>query len=102
MKSFPTFQVDDEGNEEDSKKACLLSSMEAMSPSESLNGIREDPPKHKECPVNGTGEHEDTITPVVQINPTRFYFNWRNILAMKRYSCSPCSFSHIFQFSRGK
>lgn len=74
------FQVDQEdlSNEVDSKKACLLSSMEAMSPSETLNGLSQDkdpPSERKDCPVNGNGEHKDETAPVLQIYPARFYFN---------------------------
>ncbi|XP_011872244.1 PREDICTED: aprataxin and PNK-like factor isoform X2 [Vollenhovia emeryi] len=77
--SFP-FQVDEMGsnNETDSKKACLLSSMEAAaSVSEGSNGILldKDPPnERRDCPVNGNGEHgigdhEEATDPVPQIHP---------------------------------
>lgn len=73
------FQVDQEdpNNEADSKKACLLSSMEAVSPSEKLIDIPydKDPSNdHKDCSINGNGEHRDAVAPaVLQIHPTRFY-----------------------------
>ncbi|KYN33706.1 Aprataxin and PNK-like factor [Trachymyrmex septentrionalis] len=62
----------DLNNEVDSKKACLLSSMEAaVSPGKTLNDVLQDKDlsnEHKDCPVNGNGEHKDEAAPVLQID----------------------------------
>lgn len=84
---FFAFQVDEEdlNNEVDSKKACLLSSMEAVvSPGKTLNDVLQDKDpsnERKDFPINGNGEHRDEATPVLQIDPARFYSNYlsRNV-----------------------
>lgn len=67
----------DLNNEADSKKACLLSSMEAaVSPNKVLDATFHDkdpPDEPKEYPVNGNGEHGDAAATVSQIYPARFY-----------------------------
>ncbi|XP_018402306.1 PREDICTED: aprataxin and PNK-like factor [Cyphomyrmex costatus] len=69
-------KIDEEdlNNEVDKKKACLLSSMEAVvSPDKTLNNILEDkdlPNERMDCPINGNGEHRDEAASVLQINPT--------------------------------
>ncbi|XP_018313922.1 aprataxin and PNK-like factor isoform X2 [Mycetomoellerius zeteki] len=68
-------KVDEEdlNNEVDSKKACLLSSMEAVvSPGKTLNDVLQDKDpsnERKDFPINGNGEHRDEATPVLQIDP---------------------------------
>lgn len=75
------FQIDQEdlSNEADRKKACLLSSMEAVSPSEKIIDVPHDKdPSNdfKDCPVNENGEHRDAAASAVpQIHPARFYSN---------------------------
>ncbi|KAG5315664.1 APLF factor, partial [Pseudoatta argentina] len=70
-----SFQVDevDVNNEVDSKKACFLSSMEAaVSSGKTLHDVVQDKDlsnEHKDCPVNGNGEHRDEAAPVLQIDP---------------------------------
>lgn len=64
---------EDSNDEAESKKACLLSSMEAaVSPVKPTNDVPRDeepPSQPKECPVNGNGEHGDAAAPVLQTNP---------------------------------
>ncbi|KYN27019.1 PREDICTED: ATP-dependent DNA helicase ku70 isoform X1 [Trachymyrmex cornetzi] len=67
-------KVDEENlNNVDNKKACLLSSMEAaVSPGKTLNDVLQDKDlsnERKDCPVNGNGEHRDEAAPVLQIDP---------------------------------
>ncbi|KAL6256197.1 hypothetical protein P5V15_012313 [Pogonomyrmex californicus] len=52
-----------------SKKACLLSNMEVVSPSETLNGILHDKDpsnESKNSHIQGNGEHKDATAPVLQ------------------------------------
>lgn len=103
MTKFSTFQVDqeDSNNEVDSKKACLLSSMEAMFPSETLNGIPQNPPNERNYPVNGNGEHKDATVPVLQTYPARFYFNCNRAEMSNDESIVHCSFfAHLSALQR--
>ncbi|XP_011052359.1 PREDICTED: aprataxin and PNK-like factor isoform X2 [Acromyrmex echinatior] len=63
----------DLNNEVDSKKACFLSSMEAaVSSGKTLHDVLQDKDlsnEHKDCPVNGNGEHRDEAAPILQIDP---------------------------------